>query len=87
MSNVIEFKPAAEVSGPKMSPETATWVNKFIALNANRHGDHGPMTMDVLLKLMFEDVAAAMREGGDSWQGCHMAILLLEHGYRVGDAD
>ncbi len=41
------------------------------------------MTMEVLLKILFEDVAAAMRDGGDSWQGCHMAILLLEHGYRL----
>lgn len=79
---VIPLKPTTKVSG-EMSAETAQWVNKFIAHNAHWHGDHGPMTMDVLLKLMLEDVAAAMREGGESWQGCHMAILLLEHGYRL----
>jgi hypothetical protein len=71
-----------KVSG-EMSPETAQWVNKFIVHNANRYGSHGPMTTEVLIKLVLEDVAAAMREGGDSWQGCHMSILLLEHGYRI----
>jgi hypothetical protein len=65
MTNVTPIKPNIKVSG-EMSPETAAWVNKFIAHNAQRYGSQGPMTMDVLLKLMLEDVAAAMREGGDS---------------------
>ena len=30
-----------------------------------------------------EDVAAAMRDGGDTWEGCHMALVLREHGYVV----
>ncbi len=83
--SVIPFgeKPSSVKVSGEMSPETAAWVNKFIAHNAQRYGSHGPMTMQVLLKLVLEDVAAAMRDGGDSWQGCHMAILLLEHGYRL----
>jgi|GEM_PF-2349870 hypothetical protein len=81
--SIIPMKPAPKMVPVDMPPETAAWVNKFIARNAQRYGSHGPMTMEVLLKILFEDVAAAMRDGGDSWQGCHMAILLLEHGYRL----
>jgi hypothetical protein len=25
----------------------------------------------------------AMRDGGDTWQGCHMAPVLREHGYLI----
>jgi hypothetical protein len=82
MTNVVALKPVTKVSGG-MSPETAAWVNKFIAHNAYRMGSHGPMTIEVRIKLLLEDVAAAMRDGGNSWQGCHAATLLLEHGYRL----
>jgi len=67
-----------------MSAETAAFVNKFVAQNAtNIRTSHGPMTAERLVTMLLEDVAAAMRDGGDSWQGCHMAILLSEHGYRL----
>jgi hypothetical protein len=79
---VIPIKPTTKVAG-EMSPETAAFVNKFIAHNTHRMGSHGQMTMDVLIKMLLQDVAAAMRDGGDSWQGCHMALVLREHGYAI----
>jgi hypothetical protein len=41
------------------------------------------MTLELLLQLLLEDVAAAARDGGDTWQGGHMALVLREHGYVV----
>jgi hypothetical protein len=80
---VIPIKPTIKVSG-EMSPETAAYVNKFVALNATKSRcSHGPMTAERLVTMLLEDVAAAIRDGGDSWQGCHMAILLSEHGYAL----
>ena len=37
---VVPLKPTTKVFG-EMSPETAHYVNKFIAHNAHHHGDHG----------------------------------------------
>jgi hypothetical protein len=60
-------------------------VRKFVLQNANnKRSSHGPLTIELLGKMLPEDVAAAMRDGGDTRQGCHMAILLSEHGYWVG---
>jgi hypothetical protein len=56
-------------------------VNKFVAQNANNvRSSHGPMTVELLVKMLLEDVAVAMWDGGDTWQGCHIALVLREHG-------
>jgi hypothetical protein len=51
VTNVTPIKSTVKVSGA-MSPEIATWVNKFLAHNAHRYGSHGPMTVEVLLKML-----------------------------------
>jgi hypothetical protein len=43
------------------------------------------MTEELLIRLLLDDVAAAVRDGGDTWQGCHMALVLTEHGYVILD--
>jgi hypothetical protein len=83
---VIPLKPTTKVSGA-MSPETAALVNKFVAFNAANHkSSHGPMTIEKLVTMLLEDVAAAMRDG-NTWQGGHMALVLTEHGYWCGGDD
>ena len=58
------------------------WRANFVAENAdNTTSSHGPMTMELLVKLLLDDVAAAVRDGGNTRQGCHMALVLREHGY------
>ena len=60
------------------------WRANFVAENAdNTTSSHGPMTMELLVKLLLDDVAAAVRDCGNTWQGCHMALVLREHGYVV----
>lgn len=81
--NVIPMKSTIKISG-EVSPETAALVNKFVAQNAtNKRSSHGPMTEELLIRLLLDDVAAAMRDGGETWQGCHMALVLREHGYII----
>jgi hypothetical protein len=82
---VVPFnqKPAVKVTA-EIDADTAALVNKFVALNQHSHNSHGPMTVDKLVRMLLEDVAAAVRDGGDSWQGAHMALVLDEHGYRAG---
>ena len=64
--------------------ETLALVHQFVAQNAhNTRCSHGPMTEELLVNLLLEDVAAAMRDGGNTWQGCHMALVLREHGYII----
>jgi hypothetical protein len=59
-------------------------VRRFVADNAqNTRCTHGPMTLELLVRLLLADVAAAVRDGGDTWQGCHMALVLRDHGYVV----
>jgi hypothetical protein len=51
-----------------------------VAENAdNTTSSHGPMTMELLVKLLLDDVA--VRDCGNTWEGCHMALVLREHGY------
>ncbi len=68
----------------KVSAETFDLVREFVAQNAgNTDSSHGPMSLELLIRLLLDDVAAAMRDGGNTWQGCHMALVLREHGYVV----
>jgi hypothetical protein len=81
--NVVPIKPTSKVSA-EMSAETLTLVRRFVALNANNaRSTHGPMTIERLAEMLLDDVAAAVRDGGNTWQGCHMALVLREHGYEV----
>ena len=98
MADVIPFgeKPTPSLPSPargggsstkvtgEISAETFALVQKFVAQNAhNKKSSHGPMTVELLVKLLLDDVAAAMRDGGNTWQGCHMALVLREHGYVI----
>jgi len=81
--NVVPIKKTTKISAD-VTAETAALVNKFVAQNANnKRSSHGPMTTELLINLLLDDVAAAMQDGGDTWQGCHMALVLREHGYVI----
>ena len=68
----------------RISAETFALVRQFVAQNARTaRCTHGPMTVELLVAMLLEDVASAMRDGGDTWQGCHMALVLREHGYEL----
>jgi environmental stress-induced protein Ves len=83
-NNVIELKPVTTIKfAAEMSAETAALVNKFVALNQRTRNTHGPLTVDKLVRMLLEDVAAAVKDGS-TWQGAHMALVLCEHGYRTG---
>ena len=73
---VAEIKVTVELPA-----ETAVLVNKFLLLNQRPPG-HGPMTVEKLVTMLLEDVAAAERDN-TTWQGGHMALALSEHGYRT----
>jgi hypothetical protein len=56
------------------------WRANSVTENAdNTTSSHGPMTMELLVKLLLDDVA--VRDCGNTWEGCHMALVLREHGY------
>jgi hypothetical protein len=77
---------SVNVSG-KMSPETERLVRKLVLQNTNNtRCTHGPMSVEKLITMLLEDVAAAMRDG-NTWQGGHMALVLSEHGYWCGADD
>jgi hypothetical protein len=53
-------------------------------LNAgDRHSAHGLMTIDKLVTMLLEDVAAAVKDA-NSLQGGHMALVVCEHADRTG---
>jgi hypothetical protein len=80
---VIQMKPMTKVTS-EMSPETAALVNKFVLRNAtNTCCTHRPMTVEKLISMLLSDVAGAERDGGKTWEGCHMALVLREHGYWI----
>lgn len=82
--NVIPIgqpKPPIAATGT-MSPETAKLIAKFVALNQDSRNTHGPMTVEKLVTMLLEDVAAAVKDN-TTWQGGHMALVLSEHGYRT----
>ncbi len=82
-NNVIALKPTVKFTA-EMDADTAALVGKFITLNlGNPYGDHGTLTVDKLVKMLLEDVAAAVRDT-NTWQGGHMALVLCEHRYRTG---
>jgi hypothetical protein len=81
--NVVPIKPITKVSA-EIPAEIEALVRKFVLRNANNiRSSHGAMTLEKLIVLWLEDVAAAVRDGGDTWEGCHAAILLREHGYMI----
>ena len=80
MNNVTNFKPTVTA---EYDQETAAMLGKFVNLNQHTNDSHGPMTLEKLVTMLLEDVAAAVRDG-DTWQGGHMALILSMHGYRTG---
>jgi 16S rRNA C1402 N4-methylase RsmH len=62
--------------------ETVALVRKFILLNHHSQNTHGPMTVEKLVTMLLENVAAAVKDG-TTWQGGHMSLILSEHGYRT----
>jgi hypothetical protein len=84
-NNIVLLNPTTAIKvTAEMSAETAALVGKFIAINAgNPYGDHGALTIDRLVAMLLEDVAAAVKDG-NSWQGAHMALVLGEHRYWCG---
>lgn len=84
MSNVVNLKPAVTLTfTAELDADTAALIDKFVALNQHTSNTHGPMTADKLVKMLLEDVAAAVRDG-NSWQGAHMSLVMSEHGYITG---
>jgi hypothetical protein len=87
MTNVVPIQKPAKTTEIKVTvelpAEATALVNKFVAINQHSQNSHGPMTMDKLVTLLLEDVAAGVRDG-DTWQGCHMMLVLTQHGYRMG---
>jgi hypothetical protein len=54
-------------------------------LEATQHADfcsHGPLTLEKLGAMLFEDVALTISRPG-SWEGSHMLTVLGSHGYSL----
>lgn len=82
MTNIVNIKPTVTFTA-EVDAETAKLVADFVAKNQHpTRNSHGPMTPEILVRLLVEDVAAAMRDG-NTWQGGHMSLVLGEHGYRT----
>jgi hypothetical protein len=58
-------------------------INKFISINQHNKNTHGPMSLDKLVTMWLEDVAAAVKDN-TTWRGGHAALVLGEHGYYTG---
>jgi hypothetical protein len=83
---VISMKPPPVIVtvNVTLSPDDLALVRRFLSVNQHAtKNSHGPMTLDKLGTMLFEDIAAMMRDG-DSWQGAHMSLVASEHGYRAG---
>jgi hypothetical protein len=44
-----------------LSSETAALINKFVAIDQHSRNTHGPMSIEKLVTMWLEDVAAAMK--------------------------
>ena len=86
MTNVISIQKPTKAAEIKVTVElpadTAKLVMEFVTHNQHSHNAHGTMNVDKLVRMLLEDVAAAVKDGS-TWQGAHMALVLNEHGYRT----
>ncbi len=86
MTSVVSIEKPAKTTEIKVAielpAETAALVNKFVVLNQHSQNSHGSMTVEKLVTMLLEDVAAAQRDN-TTWQGGHMSLVLSEHGYRT----
>jgi len=86
VTNVVSMEKPTKTTKIKVAielpAETAALVNKFVVLNQHSQNSHGPMTVEKLVTMLLEDVAAAMKDN-TTWQGGHIALVLSEHGYRT----
>lgn len=67
----------------EISDAAAKDINRVIELANNSDANtHGPLGYETLARMLFEDVAMAVRRPG-SWEGANMAQVLASHGYEV----
>jgi hypothetical protein len=64
----------------KISAETSALARKFRDRECGQHDELArPDDDGAPVKLLLDDVAATVRDGGNTWQGC--PLVLREHGY------
>jgi hypothetical protein len=67
----------------EISDADAMYISRLIDLvNLDDANTHGNLTFEMLGRVLFEDVALAMRRPG-SWEGANMAQVLSSHGYQL----
>lgn len=60
--------------------KTAELIKQIIKNNQGEDNTHGPLTIEILAAMLFEDIALTIRRPG-SWEGYNMAAVLTSHGY------
>ncbi len=69
----------------EISDDDLKHINALIERTNRRDDDantHGTLSLEILARMLLEDVALAERRPG-SWEGSHMTTVLAAHGYDV----